>query len=193
MTLTQDFTPNDKTIDYINTLVATKLGRVEVTEKLACIADKLRDANVLKNVFTSELAIDRNLILQLQILRNLVLLFQEQKKNNGVRSAETIRVFTEIIPILDIIETNYHRLKDGPRDIFIIRPTELFHLILNTNTTCIKVFDKYVELAIEYINKLEFMSYSLINYIDELDFDIHSYSMDFFNVFLPMPLHTPEN
>jgi hypothetical protein len=193
MSLTQNFIPNNKTIDYISFLLTSKLGNDGVVKTLNDAADKVRGANVLKNAFTNELTIDRNLILQLQILRNLILHFQEQKKNNMEHTVQTIQVIKEILPMLDIIETNYHKLKDGQCDVFMTRPSELFHLILNSNTKSIKIFDKYVELAIEYIEQLEFMSYSLINYIDEIDFDIHSYSTDFFNIFLSIPLYTPEN
>jgi hypothetical protein len=73
----QNFIPNNKTMEYINVLVTSKLGNTDVVKKLNDAADKVRGVNVLKNAFTS---IDRNLILQLQILRNLILHFQEQKK-----------------------------------------------------------------------------------------------------------------
>jgi len=187
MSLMQNFIPNNKTMEYINALVTSKLRNTDLVKKLNDAADKVRGVNVLKSAFTS---VDRNLILQLQILRNLILHFQEQRKNNIARSPETIRAAEEILPTLDIIEENYHRLKDDERNVFMTRPTELFDLILKTNTKSIKIFDKYVELAMEYIEQLEFMSYSLINYIDEIEFDIHSYSTEFFNIFLSIPLKT---
>lgn len=190
MSLEQNFTPNNKTLEYINILLTSKFGNVDTTEKLRSLAVKVNSLTDLRRVFNSEIIVDRNMIIQLQILRNLTLEFQEQRKNNKLFSPESVRVFKEIVPMLDIIESNFNRLKENACDILLIRPTELFHLILNANTKSLKVFDKYVELALEYIAQLEYMSYAVINYIDELDFDIHSYSSDFFNILLSIPPKT---
>jgi len=187
------FTPNSKTLQYIKALLTSKLGNHEKSEKLGELVDTVSILNKRKELFNKNIIFDRNIILQLQILSNLISYFQYQKTNKKPYSMESICCFKEIVSILDVIETNYFQLKLCPRNVFIIRPTELFNSILNTETVCIKIFDKYIELAKEYIDQLEIMAYAIINNLDEIDFDINSYSVEFFDIFLSIPLYSPEN
>ena len=195
----QEFFPTNKTLDYINALSLVKLDVCETTEKLKETSAKIFKLREIKNMFgrysvnDEILVFDRNILLQLRVLRNLILHFQEQKKNNKKYSAESVRVYNEIVSILDFIETGYSYLNQSSLNVLMVRPSELFNVLIKTNIKCARIFDKHVELAIEYIEQLETMLCCIINHLDEIEYDIRSYSHDFFNTFLTIDPQTPEN
>jgi hypothetical protein len=195
----QDFFPTNKTLDCINVLSLVKLDVCETTEKLKDTSAKIVKLREKKNMFgrysvnDEILVFDRNVLLQLRVLRNLVLHFQEQKKNNKKYSVESVRVYNEIVSILDFIETGYSYLNQSSLNVLMVRPGELFNVLIKTNIKCDRIFDKHVELAIEYIEQLETMLFCIINHLDEIEYDIRSYSQDFFNTFLSIDPQIPEN
>ena len=135
--------------------------------------------------------IDRNVILYLHILKTLL----SHLKTNKQLSENKKVIYKEIVTILEAIDDNYNKLQ-GQQNIttfIFIKPKDLFLGLLFSPVINSKIFDCYIDLAYEYIDQLEIMTYAIINRLDEINFDIESYSADFFEAFFNLNHLVSEN
>jgi hypothetical protein len=179
-----NFSPNRKTLEYIYSVCENK---ITCSPDFKSVELKYMNAQLQKKMI-GEYSIngevfefDRNVILYLHALRNLISL-------EFPYSQKTKTVYKEIVSVLNTIESSFVLIKKEPNNIFMIKPTEFFTMLLKLKNRGSPIFSAYMNLAKEYLHQLEYMAYTIINRIDELDFDLRSYSDDFFKTFLALDL-----
>lgn len=185
--LKMTFTANHKTVEYISALLSEKTELSQLYKKLS----ELRSQKLEQGYFylnSEKLPFDRNVIVYLQIMRNLLTLFKENRKKGNKNSADSIRIYNEIVSILDAIEIRYYGLTDKSHECLPIKPYTLFNSIFNMNNRSDALYDKTHELALEYLVELETRACAVINHLDNIKFDIKSYSAEFFDKFMSMRL-----
>lgn len=184
-----NFSPNHKTLEYIysvcdnKTLCSAEFKSTELKFLTMQLQKKMISEYTIDGVVFE---FDRNVILYLCVLRNIISL-------EAPYSQKTNAIYKEIVSILNTIETSFTIIEPEQTDIFMIKPTEFFTMLLKMKQRHSLIFLAYTNLAKEYLNQLEHMSYSIINRIDELDFDLRDCSDDFFKEFLTLDTHVPEN
>lgn len=176
-----NFCPNHKTLEYIYAVCENKTicSSDFKSAELIFLNTRLQKTLIGKYTINDELfEFDRNVVIYLSALRNIISLDTPYSK-------KTMVIYKEIVSILDTIETSFNIIKKAPNDIFIIKPTEFFTRLLKIKQHDNKsaIFVIYKDLAKEYLNQLEHMAYTIINRIDELDFDLRGYTEEFFNEF----------
>jgi len=191
-----NFLPNHKTLEYIYAVCENKIicSSDLKSAELKFLSAELKFLNAqLQKKMISEYTIngevfefDRNVILYLRVLRDIILL-------DAPYSKKTTAIYKEIADVLNAIQSSFNTIKREHNEVFIVNPTEFFMSLLKMKRRDIPIFSIYLNLAKEYLNQLEYMAFTVINRIDELDFDIRSYSDEFFKEFLALDFQVPEN
>jgi hypothetical protein len=198
-----DFLPNEKTVEYANVILKNieSVDRVfnEKKEKLNNVYNRM--TNLKKEIQMYQYysinkmvyKFDRNVLVQLQCLSTIVNNFQ---KNNEVPSDEMMKVYKELIDLSDDIENKYSKLKNVPVNLLLFVKSKhlfpkLYPVFSDADAVGMKLSDKvfqFVEFHIEY---LEEMAITILNHIDSIQFDIESYSTEYFQDFVLLDLHEP--
>jgi len=181
------FKANHKTVEYISILLSKKTELSQLYKKLS----ELRSQKLELGYFylnSEKISFDRNVIVYLQIMRNLLTLFKENRKKGNKNSADSMRIYNEILGTLDAIEIKYCGLNNKSHACLPIKPYTIFSAIFNMNNRSDALYDKTHELALEYLVELETQACAVINHLDNIKFDIKSYSAEFFDKFMSMRL-----
>ena len=200
-----DFLPNEKTVEYANviyqniessdTLFNEKKGQMDnVYNKIVNLKTEVEmyQYYVLNNRVYK---FDRNILVQLKCLSTIV---NNLQQNNQVPSEEMIQVYKELIELSHDIENKFCKLKNIPASrLLFIKSKNLFPKLFPVfsdpdavkNKLSGRVF-QFVKFHIEY---LEDMAITIINYIDSIQFDIETYSTEYFQDFVLLDFHEPEN
>lgn len=184
-----NFSPNHKTLEYIyavceNKIIcssdfkSTELKFMSVQSQKKMISEYTINGEVFE--------FDRNVILYLRVLRDIISL-------EAPYSRKTTAIYKEIANVLNTIQSSFNSIKREHNDVFIMNPTEFFISILKMKQRDSPIFSVHINLAKEYLNQLEYMAFTIINRIDELDFDLRSYSDEFFKEFLELDFQVPES
>jgi len=191
-----DFLPNEKTVEYTNVILKNmessdiffneKKGQIDnVYNKIADLKKSVEiyQYYVLNNRVYK---FDRNVLVQLKCLSTII---NNLQKHNQIPSEEIIQVYKELIELSDDIENKYCKLKNIPatRLLFVKSKNlfpKLFPVFSDPNAVNNKLSDRvfqFVEFHIEY---LEDMAITIINHVDSIQFDIETYSTEYFQDFL---------
>lgn len=184
-----NFLPNHKTLEYIYSVCENKIicSSDLKSAELKFISTQSQKKMISEYTINEEVfEFDRNVILYLRVLRDIISL-------DPPYSRKTTAIYKEIANVLNTLESSFNSIKRDHKEIFIMRPTEFFIFLLKTKQRDSPIFSIYINLAKEYLNQLEHMAFTVINRIDELDFDLRSYSDEFFKEFLTLDFQVPEN
>lgn len=203
--LRMDFLPNEKTVEYANVILKNiESSDVTLNEKKDKINNIYRKIIKLKKEVADYeyycmnkrvYNFDRNVLVQLKCLSTIV---NNLQKNNQVPSEETMQTYNELIELSDDIENKYCKLKNIPVNLlFFVKSKNLFPKLFpvfsDPNAVRNKLADRvfnFIEYHIEY---LEEMAISIINHIDNVQFDIDSYCSEYFQEFLLLDIQEEEN
>ena len=193
-----DFLPNEKTIEYINTLAKNKLTSANYAleiNKMGVVCEKIIALNKVIEFYEHyELnhklyAFDRNVIAKIKALSVAVSYIEQDGEN---LSDEFIKMYKDLIQTAECVEMKYSILKkDSVKRPFFLRINELFMYCLKARQTDTQITKKYFDLVKSHIDQLEYMAYVIINYLDEARFDINDYSVEFFRAFLCIDIQDP--
>jgi len=183
-----EFSPNLKSIEYIDAILDDKLLN---TKKTRDCKYKIYKTTVELELFGSfvleqkKYSFDRNIIMKLNILSNFITTLKTNHGEKQRMSENLVRIYEELIDLVEQIEIKYCLFTNTDiREVFLFRSGKLFRSFLNDKEKNKKVAHLYFDLAKEYINELEYMSYVLINHLDNLHFDLKSYTQEYLEEFL---------
>jgi hypothetical protein len=184
-----NFSPNHKTLEYIYAICENKIicSSEFKSAEMKYLTMQLQKKMISEYTINGEVfEFDRNVILYLRVLRDIISLECPYSK-------KTTAIYKEIAYILNIIQSTFYSIKQEHHKVFIMDPTEFFISLLKMKKRDSPIFSLYINLAKEYLNQLEYMAFTIINRIDELDFDLRSYSNDFFKEFLKLDFQVPDS
>lgn len=200
-----DFLPNEKTVEYANiifqniessdTVFNEKKGQMDnVYNKIVNLKTdvEMYQYYVLNNRVYK---FDRNVLVQLKCLSTIV---NNLQQNNQLPSEEIIRVYKELIELSDDIENKFCKLKNIPasRLLFIKSKNlfpKLFPVFSDTDAVKNKLADRVFKFVKYHIEYLEDMAITVINHIDSIQFDIETYSIEYFQDFVLLDFQEPDN
>ena len=198
-----NFLANEKTIEYMNILVKTILkdNKNETLIKMRELSDKIIKLNKKISFYkyydinNTHYILDRNIIAKLKNLSIAV----SHIENSKIEDTETffsddfIKMYSELIEVANDIKMKYSVFKGiETSNIFFLRPNDLFISCLKIKTHNKKIKKTYFELVHNHIDELETMAYVLINHLEEVKYDIESYSTEYCQLFLSMDDQDPE-
>jgi hypothetical protein len=200
-----DFLPNEKTVEYANVIFQNiKSSDTLFNEKkgqMNNVYNKI--VNLKKEVEIYEYYIlnkrvhkfDRNVLVQLKCLSTII---NNLQQNNQVPSEEIIRVYKELIELSDDIENKFCKLKNIPANQLLFNKSKnlfpkLFPVFSDPDAVENKLADRVFQFIKFHIEYLEDMAISIINHIDNIHFDIETYSTEYFQDFVLLELQEPEN
>jgi len=186
---TMNFSPNHKTLEYIYAICENKLicSSEFKSAEMKYLTMQLQKKMISEYTINGEVfEFDRNVILYLRVLRDIISL-------EAPYSRKTTAIYKEIAYILNTIQCSFNSIKREHNEVFIMDPTEFFISLLKIKRRDSPIFSVYINLAKEYLNQLEYMAFAIINRIDELDFDLRSYSDEFFKEFLKLDFQIPDS
>uniref|UniRef100_A0A6C0B6A4 Uncharacterized protein n=1 Tax=viral metagenome TaxID=1070528 RepID=A0A6C0B6A4_9ZZZZ len=181
-----NFSPNHKTLEYIYTICENK---TTCSDEFKSAKHKFLNIQLQKrtigvySINGEEFEFDQNVILYLRTLRDII--SSDVPYNQKINT-----VFKEIVAMLNAIELSFYTIRKEQNNVFMLRPTEFFTFFSKIKKHDTLIYEIYINLAKEYLNQLEYMAYTIINKVDELNYDLKSYSNDFFNMFIE--IHEPE-
>jgi hypothetical protein len=200
-----DFLPNEKTVKYANVILKNiESFDTTLNEKKEKLNNVYRKILVLKRelydykyygINKRVHKFDRNVLVQLKCLSTIV---NNLQKNDQVPSEETIQTYEELVELLEDIENKYSKLKNIPVNLlFFVKSKNLFPKLFpvfsDPNEVRSKLEDRVFQFVKFHIEYLEDMAISIINHIDNVQFDIDSYCTEYFQEFLLIDIQTPEN
>jgi hypothetical protein len=200
-----DFLPNEKTVEYANVILKNiessdilfneKKGQMDnVYNK---IADLKKSVEIYQYYVLNKRVhkFDRNVLVQLKCLSTII---NNLQQNNQVPSDEIMQIYKELIELSDDIENKFCKLKNIPasRLLFVkskILFPKLFPVFSDTDAVENELVDRVFQFVKFHIEYLEDMAITIINHIDSVQFDIETYSTEYFQEFLSIDLQEPEN
>jgi hypothetical protein len=200
-----DFLPNEKTVEYANVILKNiessdilfneKKGQMDnVYNK---IADLKKSVEIYQYYVLNKRVhkFDRNVLVQLKCLSTII---NNLQQNDQVPSDEIMQIYKELIELSDDIENKFCKLKNIPasRLLFVkskILFPKLFPVFSDTDAVKNKLVDRVFQFVKFHIEYLEDMAIAIINHIDSVQFDIETYSTEYFQEFLSIDLQEPEN
>lgn len=200
-----EFLPNEKTVEYTNCILQNKESTDvifnEKKKKIGMIHNKIVKLKIEVEMYEYYVLnnrvykFDRNVLVQLKCLLMIVNNLQE---TNEIPSEKFIKIYKELIELSDNIENKFCRLKNVPasRLLFIKSKNlfpKLFPVFSDENDVRNKLADRVIQFVKYHIDYLEYMAISIINYIDGIQFDIETYSNEYFQEFLLLDIQFPEN
>lgn len=200
-----EFLPNEKTVEYTNCILQNKESTDvifnEKKKKIGMIHNKIVKLKIEVEMYEYYVLnnrvykFDRNVLVQLKCLLMIVNNLQE---TNEIPSEKLIKIYKELIELSDNIENKFCRLKNVPasRLLFIKSKNlfpKLFPVFSDENDVRNKLADRVIQFVKYHIDYLEYMAISIINYIDGIQFDIETYSNEYFQEFLLLDIQFPEN
>jgi hypothetical protein len=177
-----NFYPNHKTLEYIYAVCENKIicSSDFKSAELKYLTIQIQKKMISEYTINGEVfEFDRNVILYLRVLRDIISL-------EAPYSQKTTVIYKEIAQVLNTIQSKFNSIKKEHNDVFIMMPTEFFISLLKMKRSTSSIFSVYINLAKKYLNQLEYMAFTIINRIDELNFDLRSYSDEFFKKFLEL-------
>jgi hypothetical protein len=189
------FSSNIKTIEYINTILTNKATNAlilneEFLSKMNNLYHKVLNLNKEADYYkyyainNECFKFDRNVIVQLKILSITVSSLYDSADSP---TDEMKQMYTGLILLAEDIEKKYCKLCDmDENQLFIITSSQLFPIFLKPVTGQNKMAKNIHEFVKDHIEYLEYMTYVIINYIDNKEYDIKSYSNDFMREFQEM-------
>jgi hypothetical protein len=199
------FLPNEKTVEYANvifqniqssdTLLNEKKGQMDnVYNKIADLKKSVEiyQYYVLNNRVYK---FDRNVLVQLKCLSTII---NNLQQNNQVPSEEIIRVYKELIELSDDIENKFCKLKNIPANRLLFNKSKnlfpkLFPVFSDPDAVENKLADRVFQFIKFHIEYLEDMAITIINHIDSIQFDIETYSNEYFQDLTMLDFQEPEN
>ena len=200
-----DFLPNEKTVEYVNvifqniessnTLFNEKKGQMDnVYNKIVNLKTEVEmyQYYVLNNRVYK---FDRNVLVQLKCLSTIV---NNLQQNNRVASHKIMEVYKELIELSDDIENKYCKLKNIPANLLLFVKSKnlfpkLFPVFSDPDAVENKLTDRVFQFIKFHIEYLEDMAITIINHIDSIQFDIETYSTEYFQDFVLLDFQEPEN
>jgi hypothetical protein len=103
--------------------------------------------------------------------------FENNINYKGVLKQEIHKKYRQIIKNIGILNTYYYRLDEEKirvdPNVFLSKPEFMFDQFIY-HSSDIKNFHSEMTRALDFIHKYEFMGYTLINVLDEMEFDFYN-------------------
>lgn len=200
-----DFLPNEKTVEYTNVILknmeSSDIFFNEKKRQIDNVHNKIADLKKSVEIYQYYVLnnrvykFDRNVLVQLKCLTTII---NNLQKHNQIPSEEIIQVYKELIELSDDIENKYCKLKNIPANLLLFIKSKnlfpkLFPVFYDANTFNNKLADKVFQFVKFHIEYLEDMAITVINHIDSIQFDIETYSTEYFQHLAMLDFQEPEN